>query len=48
VVNPLPLDQADIDTDFLIAIDVNGDPSQGMQKTDTSARSISGSARPRS
>lgn len=34
VVNPLPLDQADIDTDFLIGIDVNGDPSQGLTKTD--------------
>ncbi|KKC36513.1 hypothetical protein WH87_14305 [Devosia epidermidihirudinis] len=34
VVNPLPLDQADIGTDFLIGIDVNGDPSQGIAKTD--------------
>lgn len=34
VVNPLPLDQADIDTDFLIGIDVNGDPSEGIAKTD--------------
>ncbi|WIJ24618.1 patatin-like phospholipase family protein [Devosia sp. RR2S18] len=34
VVNPLPLDQADIDTDFLIGIDVNGDPSEGISKTD--------------
>jgi len=34
VVNPLPLDQADIGTDFLIAIDVNGDPSAGISKTD--------------
>jgi NTE family protein len=34
VVNPLPLDQADIGTDFLIAIDVNGDPSAGLSKTD--------------
>lgn len=34
VVNPLPLDQADIDTDFLIGIDVNGDPSHGIAKTD--------------
>jgi NTE family protein len=32
VVNPLPLDQADIDTDFLIGIDVNGDPSEGITK----------------
>jgi NTE family protein len=34
VVNPLPLDQADIGTDFLVGIDVNGDPSQGLTKTD--------------
>ncbi|KQN74425.1 hypothetical protein ASE94_20150 [Devosia sp. Leaf64] len=34
VVNPLPLDQADIGTDFLIGIDVNGDPSAGISKTD--------------
>jgi NTE family protein len=34
VVNPLPLDQADIGTDFLIGIDVNGDPSLGINKTD--------------
>jgi NTE family protein len=34
VVNPLPLDQADIGTDFLIGIDVNGDPSGGINKTD--------------
>ncbi|ODT76703.1 MAG: hypothetical protein ABS76_30320 [Pelagibacterium sp. SCN 64-44] len=34
VVNPLPLDQADIGTDFLIGIDVNGDPSQTIFKTD--------------
>jgi NTE family protein len=32
VVNPLPLDQADLDTDFLIGIDVNGDPSAGIAK----------------
>lgn len=37
VVNPLPLDQADIGTDFLIGIDVNGDPSQGIAKTDHKA-----------
>jgi NTE family protein len=37
VVNPLPLDQADIDTDFLIGIDVNGDPSEGISKTDHKA-----------
>ena len=34
VVNPLPLDQADIDTDFLVGIDVNGDPSQSMTRTE--------------
>ncbi len=34
VVNPLPLDQADIGTDFLIGIDVNGDPSESIGKTD--------------
>lgn len=37
VVNPLPLDQADIDTDFLIGIDVNGDPSEGIGKTEHKA-----------
>lgn len=37
VVNPLPLDQADIDTDFLIGIDVNGDPSLGLTKVDHKA-----------
>lgn len=40
VVNPLPLDQADIDTDFLIGIDVNGDPSEGIAKTDHKAIDI--------
>jgi len=40
VVNPLPLDQADIDTDFLIGIDVNGDPSEGITKTDHKALDI--------
>ncbi len=34
VVNPLPLDQADICTDFLISIEVNGDPSANIAKTD--------------
>lgn len=37
VVNPLPLDQADIGTDFLIGIDVNGDPSKGLTKINHSA-----------
>ncbi len=40
VVNPLPLDQADIGTDFLIGIDVNGDPSEGISKTDHKAIDI--------
>ncbi len=40
VVNPLPLDQADIDTDFLIGIDVTGDPSAGLTKTDHKAIDI--------
>ncbi|MCS6762271.1 MAG: hypothetical protein MO846_10065 [Candidatus Devosia symbiotica] len=34
VINPLPLDQADIGRDFLIGIDVNGDPSESISKTD--------------
>lgn len=33
VVNPLPLDQASADTDILVGIDVNGDPSELMNKT---------------
>jgi NTE family protein len=37
VVNPLPLDQADIDTDFLIGIDVVGDPSAGINRTEHKA-----------
>ncbi len=40
VVNPLPLDQADIDTDFLIGIDVVGDPSAGLTRTDHKALDI--------
>jgi NTE family protein len=40
VVNPLPLDQADINTDFLIGIDVNGDPSEHIAKTDHKALDI--------
>ena len=40
VVNPLPLDQADIDTDFLIGIDVAGDPSANLTKTDHKAIDI--------
>jgi len=34
VVNPLPLDQADIDSDILVGIDVNGDPSEALTKTE--------------
>jgi NTE family protein len=34
VVNPLPLDQAAANTDILVGIDVNGDPSDLMAKTD--------------
>ena len=34
VVNPLPLDQASNDVDILVGIDVNGDPSQKISKTD--------------
>ena len=33
VVNPLPLDQAAADTDIIIGIDVNGDPSEQLTKT---------------
>jgi len=40
VVNPLPLDQADIGTDFLIGIDVAGDPSANLTKTDHKAIDI--------
>ena len=32
VVNPLPLDQASADTDILVGIDVNGDPSEQLTK----------------
>jgi len=34
VVNPLPLDQAACDTDILVGVDVNGDPSELLNKTD--------------
>lgn len=33
VVNPLPLDQIATNTDLTIGIDVNGDPSEGLSKT---------------
>ncbi len=36
VVNPLPLDQAAADTDILVGIDVNGDPSEQLGKTNHS------------
>ncbi len=36
VVNPLPLDQASADTDILIGIDVNGDPSEQLSRTNHS------------
>ncbi|HVW93336.1 MAG TPA: patatin-like phospholipase family protein [Devosia sp.] len=34
VVNPLPLDQAAADTDILVGIDVNGDPSARLNRLD--------------
>lgn len=34
VTNPLPLDQAAADTDILVGIDVNGDPSEQLTKSD--------------
>ena len=34
VVNPLPLDQASAGADILVGIDVNGDPSELINKTD--------------
>ena len=37
VVNPLPLDQAASGTDILVGIDVNGDPSELLNKTDHKA-----------
>jgi NTE family protein len=37
VVNPLPLDQADRECDFTIGIDVVGDPSEGLHRTDYGA-----------
>jgi NTE family protein len=37
VVNPLPLDQAASEADILIGIDVNGDPSELMSKTNHNA-----------
>jgi len=40
VVNSLPLDQAAADTDILVGIDVNGDPSDLVQKTNHNALDI--------
>jgi NTE family protein len=37
VVNPLPLDQASADADIVVGIDVNGDPSELLTKTNHSA-----------
>jgi len=37
VVNPLPLDQASTDTDILVGIDVNGDPSEQMHRVNVNA-----------
>ncbi|MBU1305054.1 MAG: patatin-like phospholipase family protein [Alphaproteobacteria bacterium] len=37
VVNPLPLDQAAADTDILVGIDVNGDPSEVIKRVNHSA-----------
>jgi NTE family protein len=34
VVNPLPLDQAAADCDILVGIDVNGDPSEHLNRTE--------------
>jgi NTE family protein len=40
VVNPLPLDQAAADTDILVGIDVNGDPSDKMMRADYHALDV--------
>ena len=40
VVNPLPLDQAAADTDILVGIDVNGDPSELINKTNHNALDV--------
>jgi NTE family protein len=40
VVNPLPLDQAAADTDILVGIDVNGDPSEQLNKTNHKALDV--------
>jgi NTE family protein len=40
VVNPLPLDQAAANSDILVGIDVNGDPSELLNKTDHKALDV--------
>lgn len=40
VVNPLPLDQAAVDVDILVGIDVNGDPSDRLQRADYRALDV--------
>jgi NTE family protein len=40
VVNPLPVDQASLDADILVAVDVNGDPSQSLAKADPRALDV--------
>lgn len=40
VVNPLPLDQAAADTDILVGIDVNGDPSEQLNKINHKALDV--------
>lgn len=40
VVNPLPLDQIAADSDITIGIDVNGDPSAGLTKTNHGALDV--------
>lgn len=40
VVNPLPLDQAAADSDILVGIDVNGDPSEQLNKLNHKALDV--------
>ena len=40
VVNPLPLDQASVDVDILVGIDVNGDPSDRLNRADYRALDV--------
>lgn len=39
-VNPLPLDQIDADSDITVGIDVNGDPSESMNRTNYKALDV--------